>query len=698
MARTICCNAAVAIVATIVAIPAAIVLGRGRGVLASLLWLVLPVSLLLPSLVFAYGWKQLFRLINFDFEPAGLLDVCRCVWSLAAWLWPIPAFGLGLALRRVDTQVQQQALLDGALWRTTARQLLGPAIASVCVVMMLAMQEFAVYEPTGISVVATEVRMVFETGAFSSPENPITQPLTGAVGLADQPARAAAAVATALPVLTIIAMLGATAWVVSRRWSAFEQIEHGVWPRSLDAGLRSLVLSWLIILLTLGAPIVALVLSMKRPLDAMLIWTEFGPQVTGSIIVAAMTCVVATLVALAAAVRRSHGATIVALLSFLIGGQLVAIALIRLYNRPWLSWVYDGPLIAVMAYIARFGWIALFGASATWSSAWRPLRDMSAIDGAGALPTATRVIWPLAWPIFAASALVVAALALTEVPATVLISPQRPQMLVPLLMTWVHMLRYDAMIEASLLMVAMVASIGVVAVVLGWVGFRARGNVECKRENIKSATSSRTSTLLLFTFYILHACGCDRGATPDAIWCDTGTGPGQVVYPRGITYRDSDDTFFIVDRSAHVQHLDRAGRCLGEWRMPQFAQGKPVGLSVGPDGNLYVPDTHYHRVIVYRPDGTEIRRWGTRGTGPGQFMYPTDIAFDSKGRIYVSEYGDNDRIQVFDQNLNFLFSFGAFGSGDGLFSRPQSMLIDGDQLFVTDSCNHRICVFKTDGT
>ena len=44
-------------------------------------------------------------------------------------------------------------------------------------VTVLATQEFAVYEPTGISVVATEVRMVFDTGAVSSADNPIAGPV-----------------------------------------------------------------------------------------------------------------------------------------------------------------------------------------------------------------------------------------------------------------------------------------------------------------------------------------------------------------------------------------------------------------------------------------------------------------------------------------------------------------------------------------
>jgi DNA-binding beta-propeller fold protein YncE len=191
--------------------------------------------------------------------------------------------------------------------------------------------------------------------------------------------------------------------------------------------------------------------------------------------------------------------------------------------------------------------------------------------------------------------------------------------------------------------------------------------------------------------------GCRRGAEPDAIWCSTGNGPGQVVYPRGIAYCSADDSFFIVDRMAHIQHLDRTGRSIHGWHTPDWTIGKPVGLTVAPDGDLYVPDTHYHRVLVYSPDGRLKRQWGSEGTAPGQFIYPTDIAFDLHGRVFVSEYGDNDRVQVFDASAHFLFAFGKFGDGPGEFSRPQSIVIDSGSVYITDACNHRIAVFTTDG-
>jgi len=170
-----------------------------------------------------------------------------------------------------------------------------------------------------------------------------------------------------------------------------------------------------------------------------------------------------------------------------------------------------------------------------------------------------------------------------------------------------------------------------------------------------------------------------------------------VVYPRALCYSKADDSYYVADRMARIQHLDHNGNFIAGWRMPAFAQGKPVGLSAGPDGNLWVPDTHYSRVMVFSPKGELLKQFGSFGREKGQFIYPSDIAFDDKGRIFVSEFGDHDRVQVFDQNFKYLFEFGHFGAGDGEFSRPQSMLIDGGTLYITDACNHRISVWTTDG-
>jgi tripartite motif-containing protein 71 len=216
---------------------------------------------------------------------------------------------------------------------------------------------------------------------------------------------------------------------------------------------------------------------------------------------------------------------------------------------------------------------------------------------------------------------------------------------------------------------------------------------------------------------------------------EVGPSPGQISYPRGLDF--DGEYLWIVDKSARVQRLDpRTGRCVGGWTMPEYLLGKPTGITVGVDaggkGVVYVPDTHYHRVVIYEmppaaPEGTSVRdvflpaqppvvaQFGEYGNGDGQFVYPTDVAVlkdPARGnvlRLYVSEYGGNDRISVWepdaDGKYHFRFAFGTFGSGssgdDIQFNRPQSIdliTVDGTtELLVADACNHRIGRFTLEG-
>lgn len=447
------------------------------------------------------------------------------------------------------------------------------------------------------------------------------------------------------------------------------------------------LLAALVLLITVAVPIGAMILRHQRSFDAPLIWRQSGDLVLGSLFIAALTGVAAVAIALWALVRRPRLAVVLALASFLIGGQLLAIALIRVYNRQHLGWVYNAPPIIVMAYLGRFAWLALIAALATWTRPWRLLRQQAQLDGATDTAILWRVVLPLAWPIVVAAGMLVLVLSLTEVPATVLAAPFRPPQIIPMLMTWVHTLESDPMIESSLLLAAVAMGLTLVAVAIARL--------------MRRPVAVRPLAVIVYpalATLLLSTTGCGDPAQPDAVWMSTGTAAGQTVYPRAISYSKVDDTFVIVDRVARVQRLDRDGNHLAAWTMPESQYGKPVGISVGPDGNIYVPDTHYHRVMVYSPTGQLLRQWGSLGKEKGQFIFPTDIAFDELGRVFVSEYGEHDRVQVFDAVGTYLYEFGSFGDRDGQFSRPQSMVIDKGLVYVTDSCNHRLVVFKTDGT
>ena len=703
LVRTIGYNSLVAFLAVLMGLPAAFVIGRGKSWVAKALMFLIPLPLVLPSITYAYGWSQQLRLLHFFLFPAGTADVCRCIWTLATWLWALPAVLIGLALRNLDINVQQFALLEGAYWRVTMRMLIGPIVAAFCLTMILAIQEFAVYEPTGISVTATEIRAVFDTGMMNlTPEQmarvstyipaQATDKTTDENVPSETPfpslsseQRSALAVAAAIPSLLVIGVLSLIAFFIARKLSFSEQIHFGNWPSQLNSGPLCLIFTLFFLVISLFMPAWAMYRSLSRPISFPRMIATYSPEVIGSMWNAVLTGILAIALAVIVCIRKSRVGFVVGLIGFLAGGQLLAIANIRLYNRPWLNWIYNGSPIVIMAYLARFGWIAMLVGQSTWSGAYKSLRESAQLDGADRVGIFWYIIRPLTTPLILAGGILVMTLSLTEVPASVLLSP--PRVLIPLLMSWVHVVRYDEMIEASLLLMCSAALLGLISMIL----------IQLSQRFIRKVFVDKTLVFLSLCL-ILSIAGCKKSTAPDEVWLESGASDGQVVYPRAIAYSPTDDSMYIVDRMARIQHLDKNGKCIKSWRMPSYAQGKPVGLSVGKDKNLYVPDTHYARIIVFSPDGKIIREWGSFGTGPGQFTYPTDIAFDDQDHIYVSEYGDHDRIQVFDGNGKFLYQFGKFGQGNGEFSRPQSMLIEKDIMYITDACNHRICVFKTDGT
>jgi DNA-binding beta-propeller fold protein YncE len=81
-------------------------------------------------------------------------------------------------------------------------------------------------------------------------------------------------------------------------------------------------------------------------------------------------------------------------------------------------------------------------------------------------------------------------------------------------------------------------------------------------------------------------------------------------------------------------------------------------------------------------DYSFIRKWGSNGTGDGQFVRPHDIAFDSKGYLYVSDR-ELDNIQKFTHTGKFVKKWGSKGTGDGRFNVSYIIGIDSkDKIYV----------------
>lgn len=197
----------------------------------------------------------------------------------------------------------------------------------------------------------------------------------------------------------------------------------------------------------------------------------------------------------------------------------------------------------------------------------------------------------------------------------------------------------------------------------------------------------------------LIGCRPSAGQPPTGLkaFGGTGLGPGEFSYPRAAAI-DQQGRIFVVDKAARIQRFSPGGDFECSWQTPARQAGKPVGLGIGPQGRVWVADTHYYQILVYTPDGDPLEVWGSQGTGPGQFLLPTDVAVADDGTIFVSEYGGNDRISRFSPDRQFETSFGQGRTLEIPLNRPQSLALDADgTLWVADACNHRILQFDRAG-
>jgi sugar lactone lactonase YvrE len=123
---------------------------------------------------------------------------------------------------------------------------------------------------------------------------------------------------------------------------------------------------------------------------------------------------------------------------------------------------------------------------------------------------------------------------------------------------------------------------------------------------------------------------------------------------------------------------------------------RPSGLAVSGE-RIYVSDTQLHQVVVYDVRGVFLNKFGKRGTGEGEFNFPTHVAVDSKGLIYITD-SLNCRVQVFDAEGKFQRSIGSAGDTPGHFSRPKGVATDtAGHVYIVDAMFDNVQVFDEQG-
>jgi DNA-binding beta-propeller fold protein YncE len=151
-----------------------------------------------------------------------------------------------------------------------------------------------------------------------------------------------------------------------------------------------------------------------------------------------------------------------------------------------------------------------------------------------------------------------------------------------------------------------------------------------------------------------------------------------------------------ADRGHTVKKFSPSGKLLrtigtgGTAGSPPGGLFEPNDIITAPNGDIFIAEAHnaqflgeptpnaVGRISKFSPDGTYIKSWGQWGFEPGEFRTPHALAMDSQGRLFVADRGNN-RLQIFDQDGNFLDEWRQFSRVSGLF------ITEDDTLYAIDS-------------
>jgi sugar lactone lactonase YvrE len=147
-----------------------------------------------------------------------------------------------------------------------------------------------------------------------------------------------------------------------------------------------------------------------------------------------------------------------------------------------------------------------------------------------------------------------------------------------------------------------------------------------------------------------------------------------LVAPLGLAFVG--ELLVVADgQAATLALFDAAGaRVKAPWKVPTFV--RPTGLALdSARGRLFVVDAGAHCVHVISLTGAEPQRLGERGTGEGQFNFPTHLAVDARGHLFITD-SMNFRVQELDETFAFVRSLGGLGDGPGDLPRSKGLAID----------------------
>ena len=186
-----------------------------------------------------------------------------------------------------------------------------------------------------------------------------------------------------------------------------------------------------------------------------------------------------------------------------------------------------------------------------------------------------------------------------------------------------------------------------------------------------------------------------------------GTGTAALFNnPNGLV-ADNSGSLFVADSGNNAVRKVTSAGIVTTFAGNSANLKSPTDLAIDSNNNLYVADTESHTIRKITSGGVTNVYAGALNT-PGaldattasnaRFDFPTDVAIDSSGTLFVADTGNQTVRQITQAGAVTTIAGqpGVSGSADGLgssaqFSGPTGLIVDKTgNVFVSDTDNHEV--------
>ncbi len=621
--------------------------------------ILLLMSLALPAYAIFYAWWQAWPsgtwlhayVVKHDLLTFAM-QTCVFI-ALVGWSWPIPALISSMSNRTTQGILLLHQLDEVRIWRrfanhwATEKKLI---LSSFIIVVAWTSTNTTSFDLAQVGTIGNELRAVLaSTGSLTS------VPILIGVGF----------------------VMAAFASICILRFKATSKI-HAIQLRKT---------SWPVILiwsLLIGFPLMMSAVMSIGP-ESIQLWAQYKYDVLLSLYIAISVALVACLIVIVSmsmhlsTSKTVHGLALLIDFGWLMFACLPASFIALLFSEASIFLHADlflkTPLTLIVAQIATIGFVGSL--AGRWVASCSRVKVLNILDAPQSAVGLCKANSPRLVMAMCVTFAVSIAMSFGEIPlSTQLSAPSANQ---PISVALLHAMHYQ---RPEIVTTALVVLVGIA--IMGGL----------------FTTFVQRRVLVLFCFVcILVGCNSDV-PTPISNTRSigkAGTIDSHFVTPRAIAANDQ--KILVIDKSGRLQLFGPKGTFESSIELELSGTGFPTGVSIDSDGNIWIADTHQHRILVINQDGETKLSFGEYGQDEGQFLYPTDIAFGLDNQVYVTEYGGNDRVSVFNHQGQFIRSFGSHGTGQHQFRRPQSIDVDpsNGNLFIADSGNHRIVVMSPEG-